>query len=106
MNDAPTPRSDAAELTEPYEIRSLGFCVVRIDDARQLERELAEARRERDEASDSYVVKVNQLTAERALADRLADGLTNPAINVAMEALDAWKEAREQHAEAFSKTHN
>jgi len=43
MNDTPTPRSDAAELTEPYEIRALGFCVVHIDDARQLERELAKA---------------------------------------------------------------
>jgi hypothetical protein len=38
-----TPRTDAAELTEPYEIRTLGFCVVNIDFARQLERELAEA---------------------------------------------------------------
>jgi DNA-binding transcriptional MerR regulator len=44
MNYTPTPRSDAAELTEPYEIRALGFCVVHIDFARQLERELAEAR--------------------------------------------------------------
>jgi hypothetical protein len=39
MNDTPTPRTDAAELTEPYEIRALGFCVVHIDFARQLERE-------------------------------------------------------------------
>jgi len=42
MNYTPTPRSDAAELTEPYEIRALGFCVVHIDEARKLERELAE----------------------------------------------------------------
>jgi hypothetical protein len=39
MNDTPTPRTDAAELTEPYEIRALGFCVVPIEFARQLERE-------------------------------------------------------------------
>jgi hypothetical protein len=39
MNNTPTPRTDAAELTEPYEIRALGFCVVRIEFARQLERE-------------------------------------------------------------------
>ena len=39
MNNTPTPRTDAAELTEPYEIRALGFCVVHIDFARQLERE-------------------------------------------------------------------
>lgn len=35
-----------------------------------------------------------QLTSERALADRLAEALTNPATYIAMEALDAWKEAR------------
>ena len=36
----------------------------------------------------------DQLTAERALADRLAEALTNPATYVALEALTAWKEAR------------
>ena len=34
--------------------------------------------------------------AERALADRLADALTNPATYVALEALAAWKEARSE----------
>ena len=34
------------------------------------------------------------LQAERSLADRLADALTNPATYVALEALAAWKEAR------------
>jgi len=55
MNDTPTPtpRSDAAELTEPYEIRALGFCVVHIDDARQLERELAEAQEQRDTMAEA-----------------------------------------------------
>jgi len=48
MNDTPTPRTDAAELTEPYEIRALGFCVVHIDFARQLERERDEAQEQRD----------------------------------------------------------
>ena len=35
-----------------------------------------------------------QLKSERALADRLADALTNPAVYVAVDALMAWKEAR------------
>ena len=35
-----------------------------------------------------------QLATERALADRLANALTNPAVYVAVEALAAWKEAR------------
>jgi hypothetical protein len=48
-----TPRTDAAELTEPYEIRALGFCVVNIDDARQLERELTEAREQRDTLAEA-----------------------------------------------------
>jgi hypothetical protein len=37
-----------------------------------------------------------QLKSERALADRLAEALTNPATYVALEALDAWKEARSE----------
>lgn len=37
-----------------------------------------------------------ELEAERALADRLADALTNPATYVALEALAAWKEARSE----------
>ena len=35
-----------------------------------------------------------ELDFERALADRLAEALTNPATYVALEALAAWKEAR------------
>jgi hypothetical protein len=37
-----------------------------------------------------------QLKSERALADRLAEALTNPATYVALEALTAWKEARSE----------
>ena len=37
-----------------------------------------------------------ELEAERALADRLAEALTNPATYTALEALDAWKEARSE----------
>ena len=34
--------------------------------------------------------------SERALADRLAGALTNPATYVALEALTAWKEGRSE----------
>ena len=37
-----------------------------------------------------------QLKSERALADSLADALTNPAVYVAVDALMAWKEARSE----------
>jgi hypothetical protein len=37
-----------------------------------------------------------ELEAERALSDRLADALTNPAVYVAVDALMAWKEARSE----------
>jgi hypothetical protein len=56
-----TPRTDAAELTEPYEIRALGFCVVHIDDARQLERELTEAREQRDTLAEALRSIKNEL---------------------------------------------
>jgi hypothetical protein len=39
-----TPRSDNAILTEPYQVRELGFEVVRADDMALLERELNEAK--------------------------------------------------------------
>ena len=44
---------------------------------------------ERDELGE-------HLKSERALADRLADALTNPAVYVAVDALIAWKEARSE----------
>lgn len=40
----PTPETDEQELHEPYLVNELPFCVVRIDFARRLERQLAEAR--------------------------------------------------------------
>ena len=40
-----TPRTDASTLTEPYQVRELGFEVVRADDMAELERELNEARK-------------------------------------------------------------
>ena len=39
---------------------------------------------------------MEHLKSQRALADRLADALTNPATYVALEALAAWKEARSE----------
>jgi hypothetical protein len=47
-----------------------------------------------DPLCDSFWKTLDKLSAERALADRLADALTNPATYTALEALDAWKEAR------------
>ena len=43
-NERPTPETDAEELHDPYLVRELPFCVVRIDFARRLERERDEAR--------------------------------------------------------------
>lgn len=48
------------------------------------------------ELDDNRQILEKQLTSERALADRLADALTNPATYVALEALAAWKEARSE----------
>lgn len=45
-NERPTPETDAEELHDPYLVRELPFCVVRIDFARRLERERDEARAE------------------------------------------------------------
>lgn len=42
----PTPETDAEELHEPYLVNELPFCVVRIDFARNLERQRNEAREE------------------------------------------------------------
>jgi len=78
MNDTPTPRSDAAELTEPYEIRALGFCVVHIDDARQLERELTEALDHVEHMKKYCMMKVGALqkqTCARMLAEFQRDAL-------------------------------
>jgi hypothetical protein len=47
-----------------------------------------------DPLCDSFWKTLDKLSAERALADRLAEALTNPATYTALEALDAWKEAR------------
>lgn len=43
-NERPTPETDAEELHDPYLVRELPFCAVRIDFARRLERERDEAR--------------------------------------------------------------
>jgi hypothetical protein len=49
-----------------------------------------------DPLCDSFWKTLDKLSAERALADRLADALTNPAVYVAVDALMAWKEARSE----------
>lgn len=67
MNDQPTPETNKfrSSLDGMREINQRDRL---LSHARRLERE-------RDEASDSYVNAVNQLAAERALADRLAEAL-------------------------------
>lgn len=45
-----TPRTDAAILTEPYQVRELGFEVVKSEDMAAMERELAQVKLERDNA--------------------------------------------------------
>lgn len=86
MNETPTPEADAAAYEATT--RTVGKWIVPLAKARKLERE-------RDEASDSYVNAVNQLAAERALADRLATTLKRWSNNdQANRDLAAWKEAR------------
>lgn len=70
-----TPETDAVDGKPTWQADIVEVGWVQSDFARRLERE-------RD--------------AERALADRLADALTNPATYVALEALAAWKEARSE----------
>ena len=62
---------------------------VSMDFLRNVPLECASIKRERDETRA-------KLAAERALADRLGDGLTNQAVFVALEAISAWKEARSE----------
>jgi hypothetical protein len=65
-----TPRTDKAELTEPHEVREIGFCVVHADFARQLEREnarLTHALKEKIIEADT--MRQHHKNAEAALED-------------------------------------
>jgi hypothetical protein len=48
-----TPITDNAILTEPYQVRELGFEVVRADDMAELERELNEAKADADALAEA-----------------------------------------------------
>ena len=62
----------------------------------QLQNELGEQARLLGMSAERECDLLGELDRERALADRLADALTNPATYVALEALAAWKEARSE----------
>ena len=62
--------------------------------SRNLERETHEQARLLGMSAERECDIRGELERERALADRLANALTNPAVYVAIEALAAWKEAR------------
>lgn len=83
-------RATCSELVTDSDAITLARTVVHITQERD------EARKERDEASKSYVNAVNQLATERALADRLAELLElyhHERDWPSVKALDAWKEA-------------
>ena len=92
----PTPRTDAIAHRgygpTAYIAEMTGL-------ARQLERELAELRKNTSELIASLQTETDsverELAAERALADRLADALENSVSwDYAKPAFDAWREAR------------
>jgi hypothetical protein len=58
-----TPRTDNAILTDPYQVRELGFEVVRADDMEELERELNEAKKDADALADAieYTLKADSI---------------------------------------------
>jgi len=109
MNDTPTPRTDAAELTEPYEIRALGFCVVHIDDARQLERELAEWIKKATQYAAERESNAMQALAYKAERDAALDALRKwDAVCVAADVCNAEMESDEYSQtqwEAFEQKH-
>ena len=65
------------------------------DLCRHLERELAAERAEHEETTSGARMLADAYSAERALADRLADALENSVSwRYAKPAFDAWREAR------------
>jgi argonaute-like protein implicated in RNA metabolism and viral defense len=75
-----TPRTDAAELTEPHEVRELGFCVVRADFARELERELQEAQAKLQWFMENQNQIAMELIRDSVSPQKLADALVNPGV--------------------------
>lgn len=97
MND--TPETDAEELHDPYLVRELPFCVVRIDFARHLERERNEAREQlASEKATRNAIIAKGIETERQLAEvreenaRLREALADCASHLegwhTMEALE------------------
>jgi hypothetical protein len=109
MNNTPTPRTDAAELTEPYEIRALGFCVVPIDFARQLERERDDWEEHAIKFADERESNAMQALAYKAERDAALDALRKwDAVCVAADACNAEMESDEYSQtqwEAFEQKH-
>ena len=73
-----------------------------IDTRREWKAELEEQARLLGMSAERECDLRGKLDRERALADRLAEALTNPATYVALEALAAWKEAREMTNEQIN----
>lgn len=94
MND--TPETDELARSLTYEqLASTEKCYSEMRTlASRLERDRDEQCRLLGMSAERECDLRGELDRERALADRLADALTNPATYVALEALAAWKEAR------------
>ena len=70
-----TPRTDAATLTEPYQVRELGFEVAKAEDMRALECELSQVTLERDNARVMLAAEMRSNRAADEVINELEEEL-------------------------------
>tara|TARA_R110000868_G_scaffold126944_2_gene334305 strand:- start:1878 stop:2153 length:276 start_codon:yes stop_codon:yes gene_type:complete len=70
-----TPRTNAATLTEPYQVRELPFEVVRASDMEKLETELAEVKADYQKNDERWIAREFELLSEIGELDAENDAL-------------------------------